>query len=575
MVRSILHYLKESNWIMIVSLITSVYAWCSIGFASALALDSEDNETAAVRMAIPMIAAEETSVDTAIVATNSSQTIVIQNESQNASNNFTANTTQALCDMSIAIQADQAVLSVNESLRYKFLVSRRNGANDSNDQYAAEFIIEYGIQYANGTSVQAPANRTNVNSEVFVPAGITNSTAIVIMARVIPSCIDVNATDNEANLSVLILSRYENITNTTNMLTPDANDSRITRTGTHTVTRTGNELPLESYIVVLNATTMFASGSDAAIAMELYRGKTRKRTVYAWIEFEGEKVSSVARTAVDAQFTIKNVLMVMRMKQECFKEGDQGAIRVTGLDKNVTVPVTFGYGGEKCLSAQEGNQRQRNSVEKDTKEVSQAQHEQDPTASIDKKLNQYKISYNIISYPNEVEYNKSFDVRALVQNPSQQDLQMTAWAKIASSSRSHDQSENVSLIVASGANVTFDLKLVARNDAPNQTVRVFFLRSDRKRPVILAAPIQVVSKLKETSSKIQERQRLASASQQQSATSSYDTYNRNAPDQHERDAENRGATVYESSTAKSRHLIVYFLFGTFLVLFGMVALKRM
>ncbi|MBI5398476.1 hypothetical protein HZB03_03355, partial [Candidatus Woesearchaeota archaeon] len=68
-------------------------------------------------------------------------------------------------------------------------------------------------------------------------------------------------------------------------------------------------------------------------------------------------------------------------------------------------------------------------------------------------------------------------------------------------------------------------------------------------------------------------QKLASAAQQQNAATQYSNAHSNEGDTR-RDTQSRVATIYESSAAKSRRMIVYFLFGTFLILFGMVALKR-
>lgn len=480
--------------------------------------------------------------------------------------------TDSICDWRLSIAANRETLLVNDSLHYQFFVQRLDLSMPVDESDAAsEFVIEYGVRFENGTEIVSSRNKTNVNAEVFQPVPVANGTMIVIAAKVIPACIDNNQSNNEENLSVLVLPTPREAT--------ILDDAQSTTTNESSPAKSTLKTSLESRIVVLNASLVAVSGAPVTIGIELFRGSTRKRTVSAWAESEKSKVSTVAKTVVDEQQTIKNATLVIFMKQECFKEGARGILRITGLDQDQSMPLTLENQDDACSNMHgkreihEKKERPKPLLQDRVKPPTLLQHKK-PVPSLEKKTPPTQnISYLILSKPQEVEQNKSFQVRAQVRNPTQQDVEMTVWAKVLSSSRVHSRAqyepENVSLMVLSGANVTVDLSLIATGSARNQTIRVFFLRNDRKTPVVISVPLQVFSPLKQTEKNIRPKQSRGSAFQQRNAL----RLDNNASG-FDKQGTNRAVTVYESSAAKSRRMIVYFLFAVFLLLFGMVSFKR-
>jgi hypothetical protein len=319
----------------------------------------------------------------------------------------------------------------------------------------------------------------------------------------------------------------------------------------------------DSSVSFIRVPKLAVSGEEVSVSLDVYRGDTRKYVVYFWVESDGKKVSSVSKFSADSRFSGYNMSLVVLMKKICFKDGSLGVLHVEGLGVESESGVEL-VSDSGCAVSVSGTVEHDEDVS-DRADLavsgSVASDISEKSGSDDKKRR--SVSYDIISSPGVVEFNSSFKVRVNVSNPTDDDFGLSVYGAVSAKSSRHPfKSENLSLVLVSGAIETFDIDLVASEKKENQTVRIYLQRSDRKMPVVLSADIRVILPLEVKKDSEDGGGRLGSGCEGDDCTAGL-----------KGDGAGSGI-VFESSSARAKRFTIYFMFAAFLMLFSFVVLKR-
>ncbi|MBW2967790.1 hypothetical protein KY362_04850 [Candidatus Woesearchaeota archaeon] len=106
-----------------------------------------------------------------------------------------------------------------------------------------------------------------------------------------------------------------------------------------------------------------------------------------------------------------------------------------------------------------------------------------------------KVSFSILSAPETISTNSTFKIRLLMQNPTEDDLEVDAWSYVYRSSKCYSgerEANKKRINLPQFSNVTFDLENIVDASPGNYSLKVKFLRTDRKTPFEITRPIVVI-----------------------------------------------------------------------------------
>ncbi|MBW2964097.1 hypothetical protein KY363_01435 [Candidatus Woesearchaeota archaeon] len=220
--------------------------------------------------------------------------------------------------------------------------------------------------------------------------------------------------------------------------------------------------PNESFITIESESSYaIDKGDTVEIPLEIYRGKTLKRTVYVWLaDSENRTVSAKAKVSLPDRFTAYNSTVNLTFSK-CVPGGNLFFV-AEGLDtvaKKEVVLVLSGCGPDNQSTAEEG-----------------------------------EFSFSVLSAPDSVESGSEFSIRIMISNPTGQHLEVAAWSYVYRSSVSYsgDREQNMKTInVPEFSNVTFELENTVAAPEGNYSIKIKLLRSDRKTAEELTLPLQV------------------------------------------------------------------------------------
>jgi len=294
----------------------------------------------------------------------------------------------------------------------------------------------------------------------------------------------------------------------------------------------------QSYIIIDSLPSYdVAVTQKISFPMMIYRGSTLKRTVYVWIESNGKRISTKAKFSLPNRFSSYNLTAELNITS-CSAAASQ-LIVAEGLGLNTTKQVIL----ESGCTAEESLQKQG------------------------------EISFSVIDFPSTIGSGNAFTTRILVSNPTENNLELSAWSYVYRSSKSYSggREQNMKVInIPEYSNVTFDLENIINASAGDYSLKIKLLRSDRKSPEEITLPIAVVGNASENQEKNTAKLSIAENPGLKNAT--INTTKKSLLDL---PSLNRTGIVYESSSAKARNLTVYFLIAALAILLVILILKKL
>ncbi|MBN1544728.1 hypothetical protein JW898_04670 [Candidatus Woesearchaeota archaeon] len=311
-----------------------------------------------------------------------------------------------------------------------------------------------------------------------------------------------------------------------------------------------------SYII-LETAGPYSAGAGESISMPLfvYRGSTLKRTVYVWLEDDGGvRVSSKSKYSLPERFRSYSISAAVNLSK-CVQTGTY-IIVAEGLDTNSTKEVLIASVGCGPSGSLGGSNQSSEIAEGD-------------------------ISFEVISSVGIAVSGIPFRTRLLVSNPTSQDLEVQAWSYVYRSSKcySGEREENMKTVnVPEFSNVTFDLENTVIAPPGDYSLKIKFLRSDRKTPKETTLLIRVegdsssdfpgISGGGNSALSIENGGGPDSGTAENSSAVKRRLFSSGTSDN------NSSSVVYESSSAKARKLTVYFIIGALSLILAALVFKK-
>ena len=306
--------------------------------------------------------------------------------------------------------------------------------------------------------------------------------------------------------------------------------------------------PDVSYIFIRNSSGDIAGkGWNVSVDLEIYRGVTLKRTVYVWIEnCDGQKLSSKEKFSLPVRFTGYFFTANFSFPVSSLCGADGYVVVAEGLDLNVSESLDIIF---------------------------------DACELEDVPITPGKIIFSV-DYPEEIFSGVPFSTRVIIENPTDQYLDVDAWSYVYRSSKcySGEREQNLKTVNLPGfSNVTFDLENTVLAEEGNYSLKVKLLRSDRKTPEEFTFGVRVerVAEIDlggEPETGVVGGLEMGSSEMIFSGESGFGSPvgERVIVDSNV----SRGGVVFQSSSAKARGLIVYFLIAVLaLVIIALVFRK--
>jgi hypothetical protein len=292
--------------------------------------------------------------------------------------------------------------------------------------------------------------------------------------------------------------------------------------------------------------------TNISIPITIYRGKTLKRTVYVWVQdSNGKRISSRQKFSLPTRFTSYNLKANLSFSA-CRPSGSY-IIIAEGLDTDHSEQLALQF---SCSSS----------------------------TPAPPKAQDGKISFSVINTPTRIESGIPFKTRLLITNPTDQYLEVDAWSYVYRSSRSYsgEREQNKKTInLPEHSNVTFDLGNTVHAQPGEYSLKIKFLRSDRKTPKELTFPITVDSNSSKTDTLSAKSNKLTAAN----ADDNTQTPPATGKDSNSSTAKRKlfsstpknssGQTVFKSSSAKAKGLAVYFLIAVLALILIALIIKKL
>ena len=204
-------------------------------------------------------------------------------------------TSEVFCNLSINI-------STNKTRTYREGESIKFTPNLNEETFP--FIIEYWIEDLFGLIYKAKINTTNTNQKSWKTDIEEEDRVLLIKARVYPTCIDSNITDNSAEEIFFVMDDLKNNINNLNNLT-----------GLSTLTI--EELNLGS-------NEIGEWGSQFTAKIKVYKGDTSKYSIQLWAEKDDKKISSITKFNVYDKYTEYSLTLPVLLESNCDTKIDDG-----------------------------------------------------------------------------------------------------------------------------------------------------------------------------------------------------------------------------------------------------------
>ncbi len=307
-----------------------------------------------------------------------------------------------------------------------------------------------------------------------------------------------------------------------------------------------------SFIRIL-ADRSYVVGQDGnmTVPLSVYRGKTLKRTIYAWVEdSNGKKASSEDKFPLSERFMHYDLVANFGFSG-CLPGGDY-RIHAEGLGLEQEKEVKLVFDG--CEDEMVG------------------------VAGV----YDGKVSYDMLDVPSAVSPGVPFRVRVVMRNPTPDDLEVDVWSYVYRHSvcYSGEREQNrKSVNLPSFSNVTFDLENVVDADDGEYNLKVKFLRSGRKTSEEITVPLYVGAgsqgSISDKGSAMGSLSVARTSGAETGDTSHKNESRRKLFSAEKKDGNRTSGTVFMSSSAKAGNLAVYFIMLVLALVLVALLMKRL
>ncbi len=295
----------------------------------------------------------------------------------------------------------------------------------------------------------------------------------------------------------------------------------------------------ESYVkiveVKLGSDNKAKFGEAIDVKVNIYRGDTSKYSTSLWAEGSTKVSSKTSKIHTLTKFTNYTFTIPVQLKPNCNERYDDGSydIKLEGLDSSDSASFTIeGITSSLC----------------------------DKTTSSSGSSSQ-KFSYNIFSLPDEIEIGKEFTAKVKITSDSEEHI-LDIWSYVYRGSKcySGEREENAQTITLPGdSSVIVDLKNTVIEAKPGSyKFKVKIIKDNQKTPkelteiITLKAPLTASTSVSETNIN-------------QQGFSSDNILGQTCSEK---------VTVYESSSEKTKKLVIWMLFGAMFLVNAFLTWKK-
>ncbi|HII72256.1 TPA: hypothetical protein HA265_05880 [Candidatus Woesearchaeota archaeon] len=243
------------------------------------------------------------------------------------------------------------------------------------------------------------------------------------------------------------------------------------------------DLPVEdvsdpdiSSIKLLDMTSSVGFGDRVSFSFSAYRGKTLKRTIYSYIiDSTAKKLSDTVKFSLPERWTSYNFSGTLALKTTC-TSASAFFLVLSGIDVEERSEIVI-----SCPA------------DPDSDEERSGTPAAPGTSSISSTGT---LSFRILDYPEDVFSGVPFKVRVLVENPTEDFMDIQAWSYVYRSSKcvSGEREQNMKTInVPDFSNVTFDLENTVTAPPGDYSLKLKVLLPGVKTPKELTEDIRVLA----------------------------------------------------------------------------------
>ncbi|PIY60757.1 hypothetical protein COY95_00140, partial [Candidatus Woesearchaeota archaeon CG_4_10_14_0_8_um_filter_47_5] len=209
-----------------------------------------------------------------------------------------------LCNVSLEVLVPRLSYRDGEKVEYSFSLSNRS----------IPFSIEYWIEDAFGNVVKTALVTENLNPKSWTPRIDAFEESYLINARLSTTACNTIAGTSEAQ-AIFVVTRER------------AEKSSIV-------------IAASSFDAADSSADSAVFGDETSVTLEVYKGNTLKRTVYAWVEdANAKKVSSVAKASFPSSYTNSTIILTLTLKDDCTLASGEYFLHVEGLDQEEQTSV--------------------------------------------------------------------------------------------------------------------------------------------------------------------------------------------------------------------------------------------
>jgi hypothetical protein len=474
------------------------------------------------------------------------------------------------CDYELSISSDRLVYSNKESISYSHqLVDLESGSDnklDNNSDNKSEnksynkgdhislsaasfpFQIEYWVEDLSGDIVKDKVITSSLTRRSYTPSIDEKDGVFYLKARVLPSCLDLDQSNNYAEKLFLVLNANPSVSSA-NTSSDQSGDSSS-----------------GSYLKVKDYPSSAKFGDLLTLDLELYRGDTTKYSISSYLEKDGKKVSSISKVSLKKKYYPYLLSLPLQVKTNCDQKISEGSARlvIEGLGEREEKDILLsGTASGSCDSSSSGSSTKSSGSSRSSGSGSSS------SSGLD-------LSFSLADFPSSIKAGEQFPVTLDFQGDEDEHL-FKVWSYLYRGSKCYSCCADCPQPTERDSNlIEFKLspgekKSIGLDNQPDlelkpgeYSFKVLVNKDGQKTNSEFIEKIDVASVTKESSSS-ETGQVSADFS---SFSGSEHSSSRSLSSSSEHSEGTEGLVVYESNSNRAQKLVVWFL----LVSFALVAI---
>ncbi|NQU79204.1 hypothetical protein HQ545_05555 [Candidatus Woesearchaeota archaeon] len=285
-------------------------------------------------------------------------------------------------------------------------------------------------------------------------------------------------------------------------------------------------------------------GDNISFNLNVYRGKTLKRTIYVWAEdIAGLRISPKSKFSLHKRFSHYN--LTANLTFSTCPISSKYRFVAQGMDLNVSKELLF----ESSCEIAEG---------------------------VEGVILKGKIDYGAIA-PDTIRSGSVFTTRITIKNPTEEYLDVRTWSYVYRNSVSYSGVRELNskvINLPAQSNITFDLENTVNASPGNYNLKIVLLRSDRKTPHEIKIPIELIEDDIDVKDRPVMKGPVAIISDTEDILSKGATLSIDSKIPARR-LSNESYVAYESTSVKARKLSIYFLIAVLSLILIAIVMKRL